>query len=396
VVDKEWNSYLQPLAPMGKQLSGYLTDPKDTQLRHEMYRDLFSAISLAYIGVVWGDPQHPDFMPYTTQSYAALANNPDNVYYFTPIEDAGVYRISGFRGTVKRIDFQIGAGRFIPYGEVDDLFLGRTLANYDIDEHVTLGKDGSFSVILSAERPAGYTGDWWPLGKGASNVFLRQISYDWINEVDGRLDIERLDTAAVRPRASAKELDKDFRQIARWVEDTVTASAKVGKSLREQFGTNNVQYKDLSAYSPMLTQRYAYAMFDLKPDEGLLIEAKVPECRYWSIHLFDDFAYILDWMNRQTNLNGFTAQIDKDGVFRTVISSQDPGIPNWLDAAGYKTGGTQVRWEKCSEWPQHKATLIKIADVRKYLPSDTPVVTPAQREEDVRLRRKGAQMRKRW
>ena len=41
-------------------------------------------------------------------------------------------------------------------------------------------------------------------------------------------------------------------------------------------------------------------------------------------------------------------------------------------------------------------TKVKVAEVRDLLPADTPVVTPEQRDAMIRLRRKGAQMRKRW
>ena len=37
--------------------------------------------------------------------------------------------------------------------------------SHDLDD-LALGDDGSFSVVLSAERPAGYDGDWWPLDPG--------------------------------------------------------------------------------------------------------------------------------------------------------------------------------------------------------------------------------------
>ena len=35
----------------------------------------------------------------------------------------------------------------------------------DLDE-VELGEGGSFSVVLSAERPDGHDGDWWELDPG--------------------------------------------------------------------------------------------------------------------------------------------------------------------------------------------------------------------------------------
>ena len=38
----------------------------------------------------------------------------------------------------------------------------RVPATHDLDD-LTLDDDGYFSVVLSAERPDGYTGDWWAL-----------------------------------------------------------------------------------------------------------------------------------------------------------------------------------------------------------------------------------------
>ena len=396
-VSSEWHALIDPLGPIAEKMTGYLSDPQNPQLRREFYRNLYSAISVGFLGLTNADARHPDFFPYTTQAFSAFANNPDNDYYAVPIEDSGVYKITGYRGTVKRVDFQIGAGLLIPRGIVDQYYLGKNLGNYDLDDDVHKKKDGSFEAILSKERPAGYKGDWWPLKEGASNILIRQISYDWIHEVDARLAIERLDTPAVKPRPTTEELEANLRQIAGWTETTFGASAKFIQTVRAEMGVNKIAYKNMAAYAGHLTQRYAYGGFDLQPDEALVVEARMPkQCRYWSIHLVDDQGYILDWMNRQTNINGFTAKVDKDGIFRAVISAKDPGVPNWLDNAGYKTGAIQVRWEKCSEWPEHKVTVVKTAEVRSVLPKETAVVTAEARDEVIRLRRRGAQMRKRW
>ena len=79
-----------------------------------------------------------------------------------------------------------------------------------------------------------------------------------------------------------------------------------------------------------------------------------------------------------------------------MISAEDPGIPNWLDNAGYTAGVILARWEMCDTYPDHIVRKVKTADVRKYLPADTPVVTPEQRDANIRLRKKGVQLRKRW
>jgi len=161
---------------------------------------------------------------------------------------------------------------------------------------------------------------------------------------------------------------------------------------------NELGFVDLSSYAGQITQRYAYGVYELADDEALILEAKLPEkpCRYWSIHLLDNYAFTMDWMNRQTSLNGHQARIDSDNVFRAVISTQDPGVANWLDNAGYASGFIQARWEMCESWPEYKTKIVKFSDVLNHFPADTQRVSAQERDEDIRTRRKGAQMRKRW
>ena len=79
-----------------------------------------------------------------------------------------------------------------------------------------------------------------------------------------------------------------------------------------------------------------------------------------------------------------------------MISAQDPGVPNWLDNAGYQRGMILGRWTECDAAPTPVITRVKVADVRKYLPGNTPVVSAEVRDTSMRLRRKAAQMRRRW
>lgn len=391
---QEWKSYIEPLLPIGERLVAQTREAEDAQLRRELYRAAFSALATGYMSLLLTDPEHPDFMPFTGQLLNLLGPNPDDVYYMAPIDDAGSYRISGYRGTVHAIVFQFAGGTFVPRG--DGRNLGTTYANHDVDT-LHIRKDGTFDVVVSRERPRDWKGDWWPLPPQTTYVMVRQIAYDWVKEVDGRLAIERLDTPAIKPRPSAEQIDANLRQLAAWTENYVAISNRFVKAFGQKAPTNAVGFINFADDGGMPNQKYLEGLFDLQPDEALILETEVPkQCQYWSFQLTDERWTSYDWINRQISINGHQARLDKDGKFRAVISAQDPGVPNWLDTAGLRRGVIQGRWKQCSSTPLPVTTKIKIADLRGNLPSDTPVVTAEARDAAIRVRRKAAQMRRRW
>jgi hypothetical protein len=391
-----WKELMEELALIGDAQADRFAGKDDPQARQDYFRFLHEMMSQAYFALQYQDPRHPDFWPMFNQVYTYGFANPDDSYYQAAIEDSGVYRISGVRGTTRIVDFEIGSGLFIPYGKGE---LGPTLAHYDLDRDVKIKQDGTFEVILSAERPTDWKGDWWKLDKGATFLWVRQRAYDWKNEVDGRFAIERLDTPAARPRRTAEEYAAGMRQLPKWTAawGEWMSGTMVNKFLREKGLINKVEPLDLSKLGGITTQRYVQGIFELEPDEALILETDVPQpCRYWSWHLADLYTDTLDWMNRHSHLNGFTAKLDKDGKFRAVISAKDPGVPNWLDTVDHKSGMIVGRWKECASYPIPKVLKVKVDEIRKHLPPDTPTVTLAQREAEIRARRQAAQMRRRW
>src|SRR5262245_52389102 len=102
------------------------------------------------------------------------------------------------------------------------------------------------------------------------------------------------------------------------------------------------------------------------------------------------------WPQPVNSINAYQAKLDADGKFRFVVSATDPGVPNWLDNMGYKTGFVYGRWNMCSSAPTPTAKIVKVAEVRKFLPAETPTITAEERDASLRKRRLAAQMRKRW
>ena len=125
-------------------------------------------------------------------------------------------------------------------------------------------------------------------------------------------------------------------------------------------------------------------------------------CNQLCARLPNDIRYVYeiyettDWYNNQSSLNGAQAAADKDSVLRIVVSARDPGVPNRLDTAGYSTGVIQGRWMECSSKPVPKIRKVALAQVRQYLPAETPTISGRERDEQIRNRRAVLQQRPLW
>jgi hypothetical protein len=313
-------------------------------------------VAQAHQQVVYADPNYPEFVPVYSTALNLSAPNPDYLYRRTLVDGAGVYRLRGKRGTNLFTLISMSNGHYA---------LGNAKPNtgsHDLDE-LKLGTDGSFSVILSKERPAGYTGDWWYLDPQTTSVGMRVAAYDWANEQDSKVGIERLDVPSSAQRLSAEESDRRLKLMATWVENQPKLGYGRIADLVSKGLINKLQVYDYSSIGGAEGQIYVEGMYDVQPDEGLLLEAKVPDkCKYWSFLVGDEQFLTIDWMQHQSSLNGFQSRIDKDGIVRMVISPTDPGVPNWLDTGGYKRGIIQVRWNNCTAAPNPVATKIKLAE----------------------------------
>ena len=114
------------------------------------------------------------------------------------------------------------------------------------------------------------------------------------------------------------------------------------------------------------------------------------------MQLNDPYFNALEYVYRLSSTNGAMAKLSSDGKYRGVIALTDPGVPNWLDPAGYKEGGIYGRWYDCDSEPVPTLTRVKLADLRAHLPIDTPVVTPEERADELARRVRACQRRRRW
>lgn len=391
-----WRKYLEDAAKAGDEVMKLLPENPDERLVGEADRVLAMTFAQAYWMLFHGDARWPEWIPFISFLIPSGAINPDTSYDCCRIDAEGTYRLSGFRGSARLLDFQLNHS--MP-GLRDHS--GARTGGIDGDS-LTLDADGRFQVLLSRKIPKGHSGDWRALPPETGSILMRQVRYDWENELDARVAIERLDVPVRQPMRSVSDTRERLNTIGSYI--TRYQRQFLGyKAQVRALGAANVLHRRVRKETGgagegggMGAQVIYHGNFDLDDDEVLLIETVLPErCHYWNIQVTDEMHLAIDPVFCQTSLNGFQARLDADGKFRAVIAASDPGVPNWLDTSGLKRGGIIGRWTRADSAPMPSTKILKLSELRKHLPAATPIVSPEEREQVLRARCRAAQLRKR-
>jgi hypothetical protein len=391
-----WTDYLDGVRDLPDRILARLPAEQrnDPQVRQEVGRLALSAVAAASIDALASDPDHPVFVPQINNYITIGQPNADTNYRSTKITPGGVYRLRGHRGSMNQARIaEVGPRPKQVEGSVN---LGKPRPVHDLNL-LKVDADGRYDVILSPTRPQGYSGDWWELDPTSNMLLVRMVASDWDKEVEPTLSIERLDIPATRPRPTAATLEAALRSIPISANFIAPLLVDRPQKLRAEGYVNKFKDVDLSQMGGLTGQSYYEGSYELKDDEALIVETKVPEgCTYRSLILTNEIYETTDWYNNHSSLNAAQAPADKDGVLRIVVSAHDPGVPNWLDTAGYPTGVIQGRWMECTSKPVPTVRKVALADVKKSLPAATPTIGAQERDKQTRDRRALLQQRPLW
>ncbi|MEU1525398.1 hypothetical protein ABZ413_24710 [Nocardia rhamnosiphila] len=386
-----WNGFLDGLRDLATEMLGKLPERirDDSQTQYEVGRLILGAIAARSLDAIAADGDHPIFLPSLNFALNVFQPNADTVYKTAEITPGGSYRLRGRAGSLR-------IARLGIFGPPSAAGI-RAESYYDLDSLKT-DADGNFDVLLSPEKPPGYTGDWWRLDPMANSLMLRQVAYDWSIERDPVISIERTDVAPNRSRPPATDLARRLQKLSGATNRTATLLIEHVEQLRSDGFINKFKVWDVvSNYGGLFGQFYYECAYELGDDEALIIESEYPEtCAYASLILTNNIFETTDWYNNHSSLNGSQWQLDSDGKLRVVVSAKDPGVCNWLDTAGYPDGVVQGRWMECSSTPMPTLRKVTLADVADLLPPDTAKVTTAEREQIIRERRTQCQQRLLW
>lgn len=149
----------------------------------------------------------------------------------------------------------------------------------------------------------------------------------------------------------------------------------------------------------MSTNLYAGTVAELDPGEALIVENAVRvRPQYVGCQLGNLWGESIEYANRVGSRNGFQSDVDADGVIRTVIAHEDPGVRNWLDTSGHREVFVAPRWAYSEtpqedDWPAVDCRKILLAEVRDHLPADTPEFGREERRAEIAIRQRHVRRR---
>ena len=107
---------------------------------------------------------------------------------------------------------------------------------------------------------------------------------------------------------------------------------------------------------------YLHGYWALQPGQAWVIKTDVPDCPYWNFQLDNWWMESLDHRRRVT-VNKHTATLGPDGQLTIVVAERDPGMGNWIDTCGHRTGTALLRWLGASEHPIPECRVLPLASL---------------------------------
>jgi len=273
------------------------------------------------------DLERPVLINSTHQFARQGLDNPDALYWSAYLTEDAEYVVRGRRGTTADLSFQVMGGTYSAESAPE------SLAAFD-DRELEIAPDGSFE---------------WRFGPmpGAKTLIVREVYNDWNTEERGSLWIERTDRVG-RPATppSRSRLAKKYEVAGKLLTGSIQTWFAFPQFFQYREPVNTLT-APASTPGGLESQRSSIGHYELADDEAMIVTVPLCEnCSYQAIQIGSDWYASTDYETHQTSLTKAQSAVDPDGVLRYVISEQNPGIANWLETTGHRTGPIMLRWQR--------------------------------------------------
>ena len=331
------------------------------------------------------DPLYPQLFWLQTPTSKSFGDNPDCTYFAGWVDGEHTYRLVGNRGSVKWVNFNVGSADV----EVYKKDFGHTIVNDDL----ITNWDGSFEIIMSQEP---HEGNWLKTVPGLNRIYIRQFFGNWDTETRMSLRIERIDQAGPPPPPDPGDVADRLHETIEWLrEDSEywTRFVSYYRPWPNQFIEGTPAWMNSDAGRVRINRSFWFCHWEVQPDEALIIRVRPPSCTYWNFEFLNEWMISMDYRYRISSINSEQAVLEDDGSLIIVVSHADPGVPNWLDCAGFTSGQINQRWVEADEYPVLETELVTLKDLERSLPKTTRQIDPAGRAEQLRRRKAGVDRR---
>jgi len=376
-----WEELCATLAASAERVTGEGV-PDSPRDRAEGFRYLTRFLTAGIVACVsHDDPDYPQFGRLMDVTHPWGLDNPDCLYLHAAVRGDASYVIRGNRGSANHFDIQANFGHFAN-GDVSSWGTIHSLSGSDLETDV----DGNFELFVDAEERAG---NWLRLAPDAEFLMVRQYFDDWENERPADLTIEREGAVWPPPPLRSDQIAARIDKLRRWLDRGGALWEQMSRGLLSMPANSLVFHfpRNSDERAGLRGQAYGMGNFRCAPDAAVVVEFTPPRCRHWSFSIADYYWESVDFAERQTSLNGHQAWLDRDGVFRCVISHSDPGIANWIDTAGHASGSISARFLDAERISEPRLEVVAFDDLPKVIPDDTPRLSAAERAESLARRR---------
>ena len=308
-------------------------------------------------------------------------NNPDNIYRFIPIDGASRYEIAGRNAAHQPAQTTYFLYNSIPgsgAGPIDEPIDGL------LDKDMQAGPNGAFTITIDGD-PANGRPNHIGSRADAKLLIIRESLSDWAKEAPAQLTVKRIAGPTPKPAATDgavadETLSLAKKMVAYWMQ---YPNAYIMKAPANTVGKPNAR-----------GGKWGYTVngrFALGADEALIVTLDPASASYVGFQLADPWAIPLEFVHHLSSLANAQAKPNPDGTYIYVLAAKDPGVWNWLDTEGSRSGVFGIRWQNLTDDSRianavRSAKLVKLAELPSALPAGTPMATPAERKAQIAAR----------
>ncbi len=308
------------------------------------------------------DPECPWFFPMNTEARFVGGPNPDGDYHLGMIDGTHRYRVSGRRGSVSYLGFQVLAGRGLT---------PRRMAAHVSDRDLVLDDQGRFAFVLAAVEPSAEELDgapWVGIPPDASGIVVRQYIADRSAEAPAEFTIENLDPVGPPARPSDEGVGEQLTAMGWTIAKLMTLHRTVlPEAVERPNELVTVESGSLGDENTTPDNLYVLGTFRLAAHDALVVEFTPPGTRYWSVTVENIWHECIDTRRRVGSVTNAGVTLRSDGTARVVVAAERPpsaddGTTVWLDTGGRHRGFVVVRWLDNPEAPAVRTTVRPVRE----------------------------------